>query len=109
MGGKKCIFMQYFRIIRTSCWFPQAKLEKCSREVKFVGQRINKLTYVFPCNMAATDDPDGVKLFGTGGKYIYIYAFLFHTSVSSTAVNCGFPDFLALARMHIKILYINIV
>lgn len=47
----------------------QAKKDTCTREVKNVGRRINKLTYVFPCNMASADDPDGVKLFGTGGMY----------------------------------------
>lgn len=30
---------------------------------------IKHLKYVFPCNMAAPDDPEGVKLFGTGGKF----------------------------------------
>lgn len=32
-----------------------------------VGHRIKSLTFLFPCNMAAADDPDGIKLFGTGG------------------------------------------
>lgn len=38
------------------------------KEVIHVGGRITSLTFLFPCDMAATDNPDGVKLFGTGGK-----------------------------------------
>lgn len=34
-----------------------------------IGDKINALNYLFPCNMAATDDPEGIKLFGTGGEY----------------------------------------
>lgn len=33
-----------------------------------MGGRITNLTFLFPCDMAAADNPDGVKLFGTGGK-----------------------------------------
>lgn len=39
-------------------------------EVKDVGRRIKYLTYVFPCNMAHTDDPESIKLFGTGGQML---------------------------------------
>lgn len=45
----------------------QAQRENCTQDVKNVGVKIRKLTYVFPCNMAAANDPEGVKLFGTGG------------------------------------------
>lgn len=38
------------------------------KEVIQVGGRITNLTFLFPCDMAAADNPDGVKLFGTGGK-----------------------------------------
>lgn len=47
-------------------------METCTKEVKNIGCRINKLTYVFPCNMASTDDPEGVKLFGTGGNILTV-------------------------------------
>lgn len=59
----------------------QSRKDTCTREVINVGRRINKLTYVFPCNMAAADDPDGVKLFGTGGMYSNVFSgFLFDSS-----------------------------
>lgn len=39
-------------------------------EVKDVGGRIKYLSYIFPCNMAHTDDPESIKLFGTGGQML---------------------------------------
>lgn len=39
-------------------------------EMKGIGGRIRSLDYVFPCNMAYTDDPESIKLFGTGGSML---------------------------------------
>lgn len=47
---------------------PQNRSPETSRTVIPVGGKIRSLAFVFPCNMATTDDPNGVKLFGTGGN-----------------------------------------
>lgn len=41
-----------------------------SPEMIGIGSRIKYLCYVFPCNMAQTEDPEGIKLFGTGGQML---------------------------------------
>ena len=48
----------------------QSRKPNPSPEVQGIGSRINTLKYLFPCNMAAPDDPDGIKLFGTGGQLL---------------------------------------
>lgn len=35
-----------------------------------IGLKIKTLDYIFPCNMAYTDDPESIKLFGTGGSML---------------------------------------
>ncbi|XP_053965282.1 uncharacterized protein LOC129245870 [Anastrepha obliqua] len=39
-------------------------------DLKDVGSRIRSLVYVFPCNMSQANDPEGIKLFGTGGQLL---------------------------------------
>lgn len=41
-----------------------------SSDLKGMGQRIRSLTYIFPCNMSQANDPEGIKLFGTGGQML---------------------------------------
>ncbi|KNC31013.1 hypothetical protein FF38_03272 [Lucilia cuprina] len=40
------------------------------KEMKGTGARIRSLVYVFPCNMSQANDPEGIKLFGTGGQLL---------------------------------------
>lgn len=35
-----------------------------------MGRRIRSLVYHFPCNMSQPNDPEGIKLFGTGGQLL---------------------------------------
>ncbi|EDW74852.2 uncharacterized protein Dwil_GK15904 [Drosophila willistoni] len=35
-----------------------------------MGRRIRALVYNFPCNMSQPNDPEGIKLFGTGGQLL---------------------------------------
>ncbi|XP_050092027.1 uncharacterized protein LOC126575393 [Anopheles aquasalis] len=42
----------------------------CPREWVGCGSRIRSLNYLFPCNMAYSEDPDSIKLFGTGGQLL---------------------------------------
>ncbi|ALC41369.1 CG11044 [Drosophila busckii] len=35
-----------------------------------MGRHIRSLVYHFPCNMAQSNDPEGMKLFGTGGQLL---------------------------------------
>lgn len=49
-------------------WYMEQNRDPNGRDVISVGGRITSLTFLFPCDMAAVDNPDGVKLFGTGGK-----------------------------------------
>lgn len=35
-----------------------------------MGKRIRSLVYHFPCNMSQRNDPEGLKLFGTGGQLL---------------------------------------
>lgn len=43
---------------------------KAPSDLKNVGSRIRSLVYVFPCNMSQANDPEGIKLFGTGGQLL---------------------------------------
>uniref|UniRef100_A0A336LJA2 CSON011768 protein n=1 Tax=Culicoides sonorensis TaxID=179676 RepID=A0A336LJA2_CULSO len=35
-----------------------------------IGLKIKTFDYIFPCNMAYSDDPESIKLFGTGGSML---------------------------------------
>ena len=48
----------------------QSRKPNAQPEVQGIGARITRLNYLFPCNMASSDDPDGIKLFGTGGQLL---------------------------------------
>lgn len=48
----------------------QGKITNCSSEYVDVGNRLRSLKYTFPCNMASRDDPESIKLFGTGGQLL---------------------------------------
>ncbi|KAH8257805.1 hypothetical protein KR038_001344 [Drosophila bunnanda] len=41
-----------------------------SPELVGMGRRIRSLVYHFPCNMSQPNDPEGIKLFGTGGQLL---------------------------------------
>lgn len=53
----------------------QSRKENCPRDLVGIGDKIKRLNYVFPCNMASPEDPEGVKLFGTGGNF-FLHFFL---------------------------------
>lgn len=44
----------------------------CPPELKGIGDKIRSLSYIFPCNMSQSEDPQGIKLFGTGGQLLAV-------------------------------------
>lgn len=51
-------------------YMQESRTENCLSEYFEVGKRIKSLTYLFPCNMATLEDPEHMKLFGTGGELL---------------------------------------
>lgn len=76
LGCQICVHVQQPLVIeRDLIMFPKLKHTQSlkpnpSPEVRGIGARITRLNYLFPCNMASPDDPDGIKLFGTGGQLL---------------------------------------
>ncbi|XP_067628767.1 F-box only protein 39 [Eurosta solidaginis] len=64
-------FNNIFQFMTMLSWsMTKASEAKAHTELKHVGSRIHSLIYVFPCNMSQANDPDGIKLFGTGGQLL---------------------------------------
>lgn len=61
-------FNNLYQFMTLIAWYMEQNRDPNGRDVISVGGRITSLTFLFPCDMAAVDNPDGVKLFGTGGK-----------------------------------------
>lgn len=65
-------FSNLFQFISLITWCLEENKtnSKIAPEMVGIGSRIKYLCYVFPCNMAHTEDPEGIKLFGTGGQML---------------------------------------
>lgn len=50
-------------------WFSERQITN-DPAVLGVGTNIRHLKFTFPCNMANRDDPEQIKVFGTGGKLL---------------------------------------
>ncbi|XP_055920996.1 F-box only protein 39 [Eupeodes corollae] len=61
-------FNNIFQFMTLLSWSIEKRNER--PELTGVGLRIRSLVYEFPCNMSQTDDPEGIKLFGTGGQLL---------------------------------------
>uniref|UniRef100_A0A182IL67 Uncharacterized protein n=1 Tax=Anopheles atroparvus TaxID=41427 RepID=A0A182IL67_ANOAO len=65
-------FNNMFQFMSLISWAMEqnARATGCPREWVGCGSRICSLNYIFPCNMALSEDPESVKLFGTGGQLL---------------------------------------
>uniref|UniRef100_A0A182N2U6 F-box domain-containing protein n=1 Tax=Anopheles dirus TaxID=7168 RepID=A0A182N2U6_9DIPT len=65
-------FNNMFQFMSLISWAMEqnARASGCPREWAGCGQRIRSLNYLFPCNMALSEDPESIKLFGTGGQLL---------------------------------------
>ena len=65
-------FNNMFQFMSLISWAMEqnARTAGCPREWVGCGSRIRSLNYLFPCNMAMSEDPESIKLFGTGGQLL---------------------------------------
>ncbi|XP_035919184.1 uncharacterized protein LOC118517306 [Anopheles stephensi] len=65
-------FNNMFQFMSLISWAMEqnARTSGCPREWVGCGSRIRSLNYLFPCNMALSEDPESIKLFGTGGQLL---------------------------------------
>lgn len=64
-------FNNIFQFMTMLTWSIKKGLEPDGPpDMKGMGARIRSLVYIFPCNMAQANDPEGIKLFGTGGQLL---------------------------------------
>ncbi|KAJ6647067.1 F-box/LRR-repeat protein 3 [Pseudolycoriella hygida] len=63
-------FNNLYQFMTLISWYMEQGRKNASSNTKQIGDSINTLHYLFPCNMAAAHDPEGVKLFGTGGQLL---------------------------------------
>ncbi|XP_012257967.2 uncharacterized protein LOC105687145 isoform X2 [Athalia rosae] len=62
-------FYNLFEFMNMISWYAE-KQGSDNTSVAGVGTLIRRLKFTFPCNMANRDDPEGVRVFGTGGKLL---------------------------------------
>ncbi|XP_037953732.1 F-box only protein 39-like [Teleopsis dalmanni] len=64
-------FNNIYQFMSMMSWSIDKSLDpKPIAELIGVGSRIRSLVYIFPCNMSHRTDPEGIKLFGTGGQLL---------------------------------------
>lgn len=64
-------FNNMFQFMTLISWaIEQNQKTKTPSEWKGCGLKIKSLNYIFPCNMASSEDPESIKLFGTGGQLL---------------------------------------
>lgn len=65
-------FNNLFQFMSLLSWCMEQNLDiaECTTDYIGIGTRIKTLDYIFPCNMAYSDDPESIKLFGTGGSML---------------------------------------
>ncbi|XP_066597137.1 uncharacterized protein [Prorops nasuta] len=62
-------FYNLYEFMNMISWYTE-KQGSDNTSVAGVGTFIRRLKFTFPCNMANRDDPDRLRLFGTGGKLL---------------------------------------
>lgn len=62
-------FYNLYEFMNMISWYTERQGSD-NTSVAGVGTYIRRLKFTFPCNMADRDDPDRIKLFGTGGKLL---------------------------------------
>ncbi|XP_076631879.1 uncharacterized protein LOC143346993 isoform X1 [Colletes latitarsis] len=62
-------FYNLYEFMNMISWYTE-KQGSDNTSVAGVGTYIRHLKFTFPCNMANRDDPDRIRLFGTGGKLL---------------------------------------
>ncbi|XP_054007229.1 uncharacterized protein LOC128891621 [Hylaeus anthracinus] len=62
-------FYNLYEFMNMISWYTE-KQGSDNTSVAGVGTYIRRLKFTFPCNMANRDDPDRIRLFGTGGKLL---------------------------------------
>ncbi|CAD7088896.1 unnamed protein product [Hermetia illucens] len=64
-------FNNLFQFMTLMTWcITKGREERCLAELKDIGCKIKSLVYTFPCHMSQAEDPQGIKLFGTGGELL---------------------------------------
>ncbi|XP_037033542.1 uncharacterized protein LOC119072433 [Bradysia coprophila] len=63
-------FNNLYQFMTLISWYMDQGRKNGGSNTVQIGDKINALNYLFPCNMAATNDPEGIKLFGTGGQLL---------------------------------------
>lgn len=65
-------FNNLFQFMSLLSWCMEQKTDAHTgvRDYQGIGLKIKTLDYIFPCNMAYSDDPESIKLFGTGGSML---------------------------------------
>lgn len=62
-------FYNLYEFMNMISWYTE-KQGSDNTSVAGVGTYIRRLKFTFPCNMANRDDPDSIRIFGTGGKLL---------------------------------------
>ncbi|XP_014475367.1 PREDICTED: uncharacterized protein LOC106744832 isoform X1 [Dinoponera quadriceps] len=62
-------FYNLYEFMNMISWYAEQQGSD-NTSVAGVGTYIRRLKFTFPCNMANRDDPDRIRLFGTGGKLL---------------------------------------
>jgi F-box protein 39 len=62
-------FYNLYEFMNMISWYSERQ-ESNNSSVINIGTNIRRLKFTFPCNMASEDNPDAIKLFGTGGKLL---------------------------------------
>lgn len=65
-------FNNLFQFMSLLSWCMEQKVDAHTgvEDYAGIGLKIKTLDYIFPCNMAYSDDPESIKLFGTGGSML---------------------------------------
>ncbi|XP_020291858.1 uncharacterized protein LOC109858731 isoform X2 [Pseudomyrmex gracilis] len=62
-------FYNLYEFMNMISWYAERQGSD-NTSVPGVGNYIRRLKFTFPCNMANRDDPDRIRVFGTGGKLL---------------------------------------
>lgn len=62
-------FYNLYEFMNMISWYIERQVLD-NTNVTGIGTHIRRLKFTFPCNMANRDDPDRIRLFGTGGKLL---------------------------------------
>ena len=61
-------FYNLYEFMNMISWYSER--HAADRSLVGIGTNVRKLKFTFPCNMANRDNPETMKLFGTGGKLL---------------------------------------